>query len=81
MYARLLILTKQIQLAAQAAALPRRCVIRVTTEEWGELNADPQFAQIHNGREWTILNDVLVKHDAGRPATSDTTAHADKLPD
>lgn len=61
MFARLLILTKQMQLAAQAAALPRRTVVRLTAEEWAELLSDPQFARIHDGTMHAVINDIVTR--------------------
>ncbi len=69
MFARLLILTKQIQLAAVAAVLTKRTVIRLTQEEWAELLDDPQFRRIHDDKTWTVINDVLVRCDQ-QPASS-----------
>ncbi len=69
MFARLLLLTKQIQLAAVAAVLTKRTVIRLTQEEWAELLDDPQFRRIHDDKTWTVINDVLVRCDQ-QPASS-----------
>jgi hypothetical protein len=73
-FARLLIMTRYIELTAQEASLPRRTVVRLTAEEWAELCADPQFAKIHDGKDYTIMNDVLLRKETpkverAQPAT------------
>lgn len=66
MYARLLTLTRTIQLAAVQAVLRNRTVIRLGTEDWNELITDPEFAKGFNGGNWCIMNDVLVQHNPPR---------------
>lgn len=89
MFARLLTLTGYIEQAAKFAALPRRTVIRLNAEEWAELLADPQFAKIHDGKNFTIMNEVLIRLEAPpaakpapplpyRPATAEELAAKQK---
>ena len=52
MFARLLILTKAYQVAATQAVLLKRTVIRLSPEEWAELNDDEQFRRIYAGQSF-----------------------------
>lgn len=64
-----------------AGMLPRRNVVRLTSEEWNELVIDPVFALVHDPRyQHVIIHDVVFRCDqpARMPAaTSDTTGHSD----
>lgn len=60
MFARLLTLTKLYQLAAQQVALSRRTIIKLTADEWAELNEDEQFRTIYAGRNHIEMNGVIV---------------------
>lgn len=60
MFARLLILTKAYQLAAQQAALPRRTVVKLTQAEWDELNEDEQFRSVYAGRNYIEMNGCVI---------------------
>ena len=60
MFARLLTLTKLYQLAAQQCALSRRTIIKLTADEWSELNEDEQFRTIYAGRNHVEMNGVIV---------------------
>lgn len=67
MYARLLTLTRTIQLAAVQAVLRNRTVIRLGTDDWNELTTDPEFAKSYDGKSsWVIMNDVLIQHSPPR---------------
>jgi hypothetical protein len=61
MFARLLSLTLVYQSAARNAGLNKRTTISVNAEEWEQLCADPQFAQIHDGKDFTVFNDVVIR--------------------
>ena len=61
MFARLLIMTKQMQHAAIAGVLQKRTVVRLTDEEWSELLSDPQFSRIHDGKTYTVMNDIVIR--------------------
>lgn len=60
MFARLLTLTKLYQLAAQQVALSRRTIIKLTADEWVELNEDEQFRTIYAGRNHIEMNGVII---------------------
>lgn len=79
MFARLLILTKAYQLAAQQAALPRRTVVKLTQAEWDELNEDAQFKLAYAGKDYVEMNGVVITilQPVKLAATSDTAARAD----
>lgn len=68
-FARLLIMTRYMELAAIEAALPKRTVVRLDENEWEELLRDPQFQKVHDGKDYTILNDVVVKRTPTKAVT------------
>lgn len=73
-YARLLVMTRSIQLAAVQAALPQRTVIRLDDADWRELTEDPNFRFSHDGnRDWTVMNDILITHHQKPVATDVAT--------
>lgn len=65
MFARLVVLTEAMQIAARAAGvLPFRTVIRLTREEWDELMIDPVARMLRDNaatdNNYLTLNDVVI---------------------
>jgi len=61
MYARLLMLTLIYQSAARQAGFNRRTTLSISEAEWMELLDDPQFAKSHDGKDHTVINEVVVR--------------------
>jgi len=71
MFARLLTTTRHIQLALNMAGFNRRGLIRLTPEEWAELCEDLEFRKMHDGRDFAIMHDVVIRPD--KPVTVSAT--------
>lgn len=65
MFAKLLTYAEGVKaLSKTAGILPRRNVVRLTSEEWNELTLDPVFQLVHDPRyQHVILHDVVFRCD------------------
>jgi len=70
MYARILTLTKAIDLAARQTGLERRTIIKLPAHEWAELNSDEQFRLAFSGQPYVVINRVIVtEQEPVKPST------------